>query len=56
MTVPENTKDKAALSLRQKLQDEVQSLKGFAVPWRGEGRRVRIGTKVLVGLGVEGML
>ena len=56
MTVPENSDDKAAISLRQKLQDEVQGLKGFAVPWRGESRRVRIGTKVLVGLGVEGML
>ena len=56
MTVPENVNDKAALALRQKLQDEVQSLKGFAVPWRGESRRVRIGTKALVGLGVEGML
>jgi CDP-diacylglycerol--glycerol-3-phosphate 3-phosphatidyltransferase len=55
MTIPENN-DKAALALRQKLQDEVQSLKGFAVPWRGESRHVRVGTKVLVGLGVEGML
>jgi len=56
MTVPENNDDKAALALRQRLQDEVQALKGFAVPWLGESRRVRIGTKVLVGLGVEGML
>ena len=56
MTVPENNGDKAALALRQKLQDEVQGLKGFVVPWRGESRRVRIGTKMLVGLGVEGML
>ena len=56
MTVPENNDDKAALALRQKLQDEVQGLKGFAVPWRGESRHVRIGTKALVGLGVEGML
>jgi len=56
MTVPENNDDKTALALRQKLQNEVQSLKGFAVPWRGESRHVRIGTKVLVGLGVEGML
>jgi len=56
MTVPESNHDKAALALRQKLQDEVQGLKGFAVPWRGESRHVRIGTKVLVGLGVEGML
>ena len=56
MTVPENSDNKAALALRQKLQDEVQSLKGFAVPWRGESRHVRIGTKMLVGLGIEGML
>lgn len=56
MTIPENNDDKAALALRQKLQDEVQGLKGFAVPWRGESRHVRIGTKILVGLGVEGML
>lgn len=56
MTIPENSDDKAALALRQKLQDEVQSLKGFAVPWRGESRHVRTGTKALVGLGVEGML
>lgn len=56
MTVPENNSDKAALALRQKLQDEVQGLKGFVVPWRGESRHVRIGTKMLVGLGVEGML
>lgn len=56
MTIPESSTDKAALALRQKLQDEVQSLKGFAVPWRGESRHVRIGTKILVGLGVEGML
>ena len=56
MTVPENSDDKAALALRQKLQDEVQGLKGFAAPWRGGSRHVRIGTKALVGLGVEGML
>lgn len=56
MTIPENSDDRAALALRQKLQDEVQGLKGFAFPWRGESRHVRIGTKVLVGLGVEGML
>lgn len=56
MIVPENNSDQAALSLRQKLQDEIQNLKGFAVPWRGESRHVRIGTKILVGLGVEGML
>jgi len=56
MTVPENNDDKAVLALRQKLQDEVQDLKRFAVPWRGQGRHVRIGTKMLVGLGVEGML
>lgn len=56
MTVPENNANNAALSLRQKLQDEVQGLKGFAVPWRGEGRHVRLGTKMLVGFGVEGML
>lgn len=56
MTIPENDENEAALALRRKLQDEVQGLKGFAVPWRGESRHVRIGTKVLVGLGVGGML
>ena len=38
MTVPENNRDKAALALRQKLQDEFEGLKGFVVPWRGESR------------------
>ena len=56
MTIPENDDDQVALALRQKLRDEVHGLKGFAVPWRGESRHVRIGTKMLIGLGVEGML
>ena len=56
MTVPESSEDKAAFALRQKLHDEVQNLKMFAVPWRGGSRHVRMGTKILVGLGVGGML
>jgi len=42
-------------SLRQKLQEEIQGLHHWAVPWRGGERKVRCRTKAIVGL-VGGML
>ncbi|OJA17034.1 hypothetical protein AZE42_03559 [Rhizopogon vesiculosus] len=42
-------------SLRQKLQEEIQALHRWAVPWRGGERKVRCRTKAIVGL-VGGML
>jgi CDP-diacylglycerol---glycerol-3-phosphate 3-phosphatidyltransferase len=41
--------------LRQKLQEEIQGLQRWAVPWRGGERKVRCRTKAIVGL-VGGML
>ncbi|KAJ8589133.1 hypothetical protein M405DRAFT_792031 [Rhizopogon salebrosus TDB-379] len=41
--------------LRQKLQEEIQGLQCWAVPWRGGERKVRCRTKAIVGL-VGGML
>jgi len=55
MTTPA-TSDEATLALRERLQKEIESLKTFARPWRGENRPVRMVTKLLVGLGVGGML
>jgi CDP-diacylglycerol---glycerol-3-phosphate 3-phosphatidyltransferase len=55
MTTPA-TGDEATQALREQLRNEVNGLKAFAVPWRGENRSVRVGTKILVGLGVGGML
>ncbi|KAI0315243.1 CDP-diacylglycerol-glycerol-3-phosphate 3-phosphatidyltransferase [Amylostereum chailletii] len=45
----------SAASLRQKLHEELQGLRAHAIPWRGAERRVRLGTKALVGM-VGGML
>jgi CDP-diacylglycerol---glycerol-3-phosphate 3-phosphatidyltransferase len=42
-------------SLRAALAEEVRVLREHAVPWQGETRKVRMGTKALVGL-VGGML
>ena len=46
-------------SLRQRLAEEVDGLRAHAHPWRGESdsedRRVRLGTRALVGI-VGGML
>lgn len=41
--------------LRQKLQEEIQGLQQWTVPWRGGERKVRCRTKAIVGL-VGGML
>lgn len=41
--------------LRQKLQEEIQGLHRWAVPWRGGERKIRCRTKAIVGL-VGGML
>jgi len=41
--------------LRQKLQEEIQGLHRWAVPWRGGDRKVRWRTKAIVAL-VGGML
>jgi CDP-diacylglycerol--glycerol-3-phosphate 3-phosphatidyltransferase len=42
-------------SLRQTLQEEIQALHRWAVPWKGGERKVRCRTKAIVGL-VGGML
>ncbi|TDL24882.1 CDP-diacylglycerol-glycerol-3-phosphate 3-phosphatidyltransferase [Rickenella mellea] len=47
--------DGASDGLRKKLGDEVKGLRQHAQEWKGGGRRVRWGTKALVGL-VGGML
>lgn len=52
MVVPEGEKTK---DLRESLAAEVAGLRRFALPWRGEQRKVRLSTKLLVGL-VGGML
>ena len=54
MLVP-SSEDESAMKLREDLDREIQGLRAHAVPWRGEQRRVRLGTKALVGL-VGGML
>jgi len=41
--------------LRRELQEEIQGLQRWAVPWRGGERKVRYRTKAIVGL-VGGML
>ncbi len=52
MVVPEGEKTK---ELRESLAAEIADLRRFALPWRGEQRKVRLSTKLLVGL-VGGML
>jgi CDP-diacylglycerol--glycerol-3-phosphate 3-phosphatidyltransferase len=37
-------------TLRARLRDEVDALRAWAVPWRGDTRHVRLRTKALVGL------
>jgi len=44
-----------APSLRARLAEEVDGLRMHALPWRGDQRHVRIGTRLLVGA-VGGML
>lgn len=41
--------------LRKDLDAEIQGLRTYAIPWKGEQRKVRMGTKALVAL-VGGML
>ena len=45
----------ASPTLRERLREELQALRVFAVPWKGAARRVRLGTQFLVRL-VGGML
>ncbi|KAJ6512666.1 CDP-diacylglycerol-glycerol-3-phosphate 3-phosphatidyltransferase [Mycena sanguinolenta] len=52
MLIPEHS---ASDSLRRQLVDEVENLRLHSSPWKGATRRVRLGTKALVGL-VGGML
>ncbi|KAH8117096.1 CDP-diacylglycerol-glycerol-3-phosphate 3-phosphatidyltransferase [Phellopilus nigrolimitatus] len=54
MVVP-SSEDKGVHGLREQLGGEVRGLRKHAIPWRGQERNVRLGTKALVGL-VEGML
>lgn len=49
------SEDDEAKKLRTDLADEVAKLRRFAVPWRGEKRKVRLGTKLLVKF-IGGML
>jgi len=55
MVVPSDDEVEDARVLRRKLAEEVSHLRAHAVPWRGEERKVRVGTKAIVGL-VGGML
>jgi CDP-diacylglycerol--glycerol-3-phosphate 3-phosphatidyltransferase len=52
MLLPESEE---ALPLRKALSEEVNNLRGNASPWLGGQRKVRVGTKALVGM-VGGML
>ena len=54
MVVP-STEGGSASVLRRNLQMELDGLREYAKPWIGMRRRVRMGTKLLVGL-VYGML
>ena len=54
MVVPSN-EDSDAKELRKNLGEEVKHLREYAQPWKGDERKVRIGTKAIVGL-VGGML
>ena len=47
--------DENIIRLREGLGTEIQTLRAHAVPWRGGQRKVRLGTKALVGM-VDGML
>lgn len=47
--------DDSSLGLRKRLAEEVAGLRRHAESWRGAERKVRLGTKALVGL-VGGML
>ena len=56
MIVPsENSSEEGVKGLRERLREEVDGLREHAVPWKGEQRHVRPGTKALVKL-VGGML
>ncbi|KAJ7016943.1 hypothetical protein C8F04DRAFT_1158612 [Mycena alexandri] len=52
MLIPEGA---ATDSLRRRLAEEIENLRAYSSPWKGAQRRVRLGTKALVGL-VGGML
>jgi CDP-diacylglycerol--glycerol-3-phosphate 3-phosphatidyltransferase len=52
MLVPESS---ASDSLRRQLADELDNLRAHSSPWKGAGRKVRLGTKALVSV-VGGML
>ncbi|KAJ7755532.1 hypothetical protein B0H16DRAFT_1690243 [Mycena metata] len=52
MLIPEAA---ATEPLRRRLAEEVANLRAYSSPWKGAERRVRLGTKALVGL-VGGML
>lgn len=55
MVVPSGDEVDDVRKLRRKLAEEVSHLWAHAVPWRGGERKVRVGTKAIVGL-VGGML
>lgn len=50
-----SSSDENITRLRKDLDTEIQSLRTHAAPWRGGQRKVRLGTKALVGM-VGGML
>lgn len=55
MVVPSGDEVDDVRRLRRKLAEEVSHLWAHAVSWRGGERKVRVGTKAIVGL-VGGML